>query len=438
MGFCYLLGTFLALNTVAYATGLFLWNDIFQPLTFAKDYGAYPVAYYVLGVLILSYGINLARGNFRPIFGPYFLAAGALLGWILVCTAMSPFQVVAWPEFVRYLKYLLPLMLMFTAINKPRDVLLIAGALCASVAPWAAEAGLHCLIHGVNIDLGIGGGQMAERNDFTAAIVGTLPVLLYFARNYDYKLKIPVRAVLWLFFLLSLSTIFYSLSRGASIGLALMSLSYVLFISRRKFRDTGFLILIGLVVYLILPAAWFERMGTINLGVDQKEASAASRMNLMTGALHASLDRPVFGWGPDGWLEVAFSYTNDTHNPHNIYLKLSSEVGVPGLILYLVLIGVTFTRTIKAVNLANRMGDKRMAGLGLSFVTGILGLLSAMSFLNAPFNEYLMAWVMLANAFAGVYPASVARQRGQTKRKAGKAGRAPRPDAGPQAALGNA
>lgn len=423
VGFCYAFGTYRAMFSTAFAACLFLWNDIFQPMSFARSHGLYPVAWYVLVVLVLSFAVNFLQGRIVPRFGVYFFAVGVMILWLLVSTVASPFPAAAWPEFIKYMKYLLPLLLIYCALQNPKEVELVAGALTASVGVWAAQAGAHCLVSGPNIDLAIPGGQMTERNDFTAAIVGTLPMLVYFAVEYRWRFKKAARIGIWLAAALSLAAIFFSLSRGASVGLAAMVMAYVLLVSRRKLRDLGIMAALAAVVLVSLPREWYERMGTIELGAEQKEGSAAERMMLMMGALRATTDNPVFGLGPDGWLQVVHIYGDGEHNPHSIYLKLSSETGFTGLFIYLAVLFMTYWRCMAARKLAARRKDKRAERMATALITAIIGLLAAMTFLNYPFSEYLWAWICLANAFASLYPEEVERLEAGRRGPAARAGR---------------
>lgn len=410
IGLIYAGGTAFAWRSVAFAISLFLWTDIFQPLSFAKMAGAYPVAWYVLFVLLASVTINFLAGRLTFRLGSFFYAICGMILWLLVATIMSPFKEPAQVEFIRYLKYLLPLVLIYCSLQNTRQVEGVAAVLTGSVAIWAAQAGAHCIVHGTNIDLAIHGGQMTERNDFTAAIVGTLPLLAFFATSYQGRFKKMVRMGIWATAALSLAAIFFSLSRGASLGVATMMIFYIGLVSRKKFRDLAITVLGGGLLLLVLPSEWYDRMDTIQVGAEQTEGSAAQRMMLMQGALRATLDNPVFGLGPDGWLQVVHVYGDGVHNPHSIYLKLSSETGITGLVIYLAVIGMTFGRCVRGRRLALKNGDKRAWTFITAFMTCITGLLAAMTFLNYPFNEFLWAWICLANSFVTLYTLEIAKQ----------------------------
>jgi O-antigen ligase len=260
---------------------------------------------------------------------------------------------------------------------------------------------------------------MTERNDLTAGAVGTIPILVYFAFSYAWRFRILVRAVCLVAAVLCVCVIFLSLSRGSSIGLFVSLFFYIFIVSRRKIRD---FVLVGCFIalaFLLAPSVWYERMSTIEIGAEQKESSAMQRMEAMTGAFHATLDRPVFGWGPAGWLEVAPFYTSMTANPHNIYLKVSSEVGITGLLIYLGIMVMTYVRLLRVVKPANRIGDKDTARLAIAQASCIIGLLSALTFLNAPFGEYLWTWICLANALPGVFRKELAAKRKRVRPEPG-------------------
>ncbi|GEM_PF-1380099 len=414
----FLAGTGMAFRAVVFASGLFLFTDIFQPLSFARMGGGYPVAQYVFVVLIAAYIAAWARGKLVPRFTPFFIFLFLLIGWNLICTKFAYRPDVAWETFVTILKYLGPIALIHTALQTQKDIRILIAVLAGSVGIWAAQAGAHCLVHGVNTELGIPGGQMAERNDFAAATVGTIPVILYFVFSKDLPYKWILRPFMLLTAFLSLMMIFFSLSRGGAMGLAASMILYLVYVSKRRFRDLAILVVAVTALFFVLPQDWFDRMHTIKVGAEQTENSAAARMNLMKSAYKATMDHPILGLGPGCWIEVAMAYAGDEHNPHNIYLVLSSETGIPGLILYLLLIGFTYIQISKTITLAVKRGDADTARLASALIMSIFGLLSAMTFLNRPYNEYLWGWIAIANALPGIYQREIETKQWRAKKAA--------------------
>jgi probable O-glycosylation ligase (exosortase A-associated) len=399
----YGLGSLASARWMVAASCLFLWSDIFQPLEFVKMPGILPVAQIVFAVLVGAFLWHLMRGTFKPRLGKFFWAFCLLMGWILVCAAASPFPTEAWGGVIRYCKYFLPLLLIYASLGTRRDVIVFAAVLAASVGIWACQSGVYTLIHGPDIRISIPGGQMDERNDYTAGIVGTIPMTLFFAFGWLGRFRKVLRfGALGATFLM-VTAIFLSLSRGSSLALIAMAAFYIVLISRKKIRDG----LLGMVVLAVastmIPESWYQRMQTIEIGGQQKEASALERVAAMTGAFHATLDRPITGWGPDGWLMVANLYSTIVANPHSIWLKISSETGIVGLAIYVGIIVFTYFRMMMLYNLAKRMRDRQAMLLSSCLITGILGYYAALTFLNAPFNEYLWAWICLAHAWVEIY-----------------------------------
>ncbi len=80
-------------------------------------------------------------------------------------------------------------------------------------------------------------------------------------------------------------------------------------------------------------------------GRDEAEASAESRYALLMESIELTARNPILGVGP-GNFTVAESKKAEAegrrgmwHYPHNAYTELSSETGIPGLLLYLIGIG---------------------------------------------------------------------------------------------------
>ena len=118
----------------------------------------------------------------------------------------------------------------------------------------------------------------------------------------------------------------------------------------------GRLLGIGMAVVLLAalclaPAVFWERMGTIlsddpSIAANEEEASAEmsenSRWEVLKRSLEYTIENPVFGLGlgnlaaangnalrrPDAWI-----------GSHNTYAEMSSEAGIPALLLFLWLLG---------------------------------------------------------------------------------------------------
>src|SRR6185369_12866725 len=102
----YAAGTALSVHEVVFAACLFLWNDIFQPLEFARNPGAYPVAQYVTAVLLGAFLLAVFRGRVKLRAGGFLILLGVELAWLGLTAALSPFHQTALDQYILYLKYL--------------------------------------------------------------------------------------------------------------------------------------------------------------------------------------------------------------------------------------------------------------------------------------------------------------------------------------------
>lgn len=125
--------------------------------------------------------------------------------------------------------------------------------------------------------------------------------------------------------------------------------------------------------WLLLPPNVRQRLGTTLDAFDsetvavlqpQSEAmhSVAERRDLIKDAIRMTLQNPVFGVGPGRYGEYRWSNlaTQDGGRKrwfpsHNTYLQISSESGIPGLVLYLTFLGVIY-RTIIICRRLNEPG----------------------------------------------------------------------------------
>jgi O-antigen ligase len=416
------IGGFLSLGAIRFAAGLFLWNDIFRPLFFARNPYAFPIVNIVFAILLGSYILNWVRGKLVPRIHFYVWYIPVYLIWIFISASQSPFQMEAYDGFWEIIKLIGPLVLIASAINTKEDVRFLVMVLTISVGLWSTQSGIYCLIKGPSSELGIPGGQMTDNNDFMAATVSILPALLYFSFGYQGVLKWAVKGAGFSMAFLSLVAIIMSNSRGAAIGLIACLLLFISFVSKKKVLHTVLILGALAVAIPLIPQSFWDRMNTINIGVEQSEGSAVERVHMMKSAFFAIVDNPIFGVGPRCWLLAAPTYSGLSFDPHNIWLKLCAEIGIPGLILYLIMASMTIKGLLLVRKNALLIGDSESAKLAVALIMCILGFIMPSTFLSHPFSEFLWAWFGIGNGFIALY------MDGMKKNKYGLARKKVRPN----------
>lgn len=231
-------------------------------------------------------------------------------------------------------------------------------------------------------------------NDHTiigASLAFCIPVIVYLL--FSKSTRGLHRFILLLLLVLFSFAFFLSFSRAAWLSLAVAVIFAVVVSMRISWKiilPASAMIAAGVVLSwssLMLrlgenrqdsSAEFQKHIGSIsNITTD---ASNLERINRWRSALRMSAEKPLLGWGPSTYQfnyapyqaasEKTIISTNwgEGGNAHSEYLSALVDSGVPGLILYILLLITVFYRGIKAYNSLN---DRPMANLMLVFLTGL-------------------------------------------------------------------
>lgn len=191
--------------------------------------------------------------------------------------------------------------------------------------------------------------------------------------------KQSARVRYWLIFLFNSIVVITAFSRSIWVGSAVAAFVLVALSIRQRFKlysvdyallATSALTVLGFVGFSLTRADavmnFFSRLGSIfNFG----EGSALTRFEIWDAAWRASLERPIFGWGPDSF-RVVFrmfqpaAYAQDAgfrsvaDNVHNYPLQLVVSIGFIGaFLLYAVQLGL-FAKAGKMLWKSDETRDK--------------------------------------------------------------------------------
>lgn len=142
-------------------------------------------------------------------------------------------------------------------------------------------------------------------------------------------------------------------SRGAWLGIALEVLLFLLFHTPKSRRMTLRFSPLVLLTLPILPMNFRERFFSI---VDLGESSIRYRLQTWQGTLRMIGSHPFgIGVGERAWYVIyphfAISGTKTVMHAHNLFLQVVAELGIVGLIVFLLLIVTALIRACKAKNL---------------------------------------------------------------------------------------
>jgi len=174
-------------------------------------------------------------------------------------------------------------------------------------------------------------GVMGDPNHDSMALVGALPLLLYFATHGPglWRRVIGILGVT-----ATLMGIVVTYSRGGTVGLVTAVLVWAL-MSKRKMLAATFALVATAGVLLLAPAMFWQRNETISLS--QEDASIQGRLQAWQVAGRIFRERPILGVGESAFMSAWKQYApiddpiEHLYVSHNLELEVLGQLGVIGL-----------------------------------------------------------------------------------------------------------
>jgi O-antigen ligase len=260
-------------------------------------------------------------------------------------------------------------------------------------------------------------GSMGNSNDLAAQFLLVLPFLVFVAmdraRNTFLRIALlpPLAYGAWV--------VLGTGSRGCMIALGAMFL-FALWRASPAHRIVTLVAGIGLAVMipLFLPGNVLTRLGSLlneegaisdNPGeTSEALASSSARAYLLKQSLLYTFQHPVFGVGPgqfsnyEGNEKTAEGKHGQWHATHNFLTQVSSECGIPALILMLLGLISAILLVNRTYWMARRKGFRDVANACFCFELAMVGYLCSIVFLAQAYGFYLPTMVGLAIAMSMV------------------------------------
>ena len=200
---------------------------------------------------------------------------------------------------------------------------------------------------------GVIGGLFGNSNDLALHLVTMVPLAIGFA----FATKSSLRKLLYIgFAVLFVCAIVVTFSRGGFLGLSVAALVLVRKIGRKnKLLSTGALVAALVAVLAFAPASYSNRLSTIFNSESDTTGSSSQRTEILKRSIWVTLRYPLFGVG------VGNFHYKSVHElvTHNAYTQVSSEMGIPALIVYVMLM-VYPLRRLRGIEAATEdVADKR-------------------------------------------------------------------------------
>jgi O-antigen ligase len=170
----------------------------------------------------------------------------------------------------------------------------------------------------------------------------------------------------------------------------------------------GRLLVVAFIVIVIgLAAAWFASTPDAWKRVTHTADKGNGRSSLWTVGGRIFSDHPITGVGLDNYRVYAPRYVSGPgqltfvnfiaerpHVVHNVYLQMLVEVGIIGLVLWLIVVLNSLAGAIRAARLFERRGDYESAALSRAVFVGLIAALVASVFISN--GSGFQIWVLLA------------------------------------------
>lgn len=294
-------------------------------------------------------------------------------------------------------KVVLMYFVLIAAVRHPRDVQRLVGAYVGSVMLYAVMVLVR--FRGDPDAIRIHGLYDYDSNDFATLVASTVPLALHLVVSKSWRIPRVVGVGGLLALLLAF---IWSNSRGGF--LALLAAGLVIVIG---YRVVAAPVRIGVTVGAVLlfalaagPSFW-ARMNTITKAdQDYNMTSSEGRWQLWQRGIGYMDARPVFGVGVGGFPSAegmlspgardarAHGRGEKWSEPHNSFVEIGAELGVPGLLLFLAMLW-TAVRGLRGAS---------DAGLAVALVGAVVAFAVGGFFLSLAYKEMLYTLLALCVA----------------------------------------
>jgi O-antigen ligase len=366
----------------------FTWTMIFTAVLFLRPQDLLPplellhlAEMSALAALVALIGGRMARRQPLTRMTPEFAGVLALGALILL---LAPFSI--WFGGVVhvftnvYVKVALVYLLAVNVIVSPKRlerltwILVIAVGYIGFRAVLDYVRGVNVFAHGTRV-MGSVGGLMENPNDLALHMVVFLPLALFMAMRPG---SAPKRLIAAGAGFSMIGAVVASGSRGGFLGLAATLVVLTVLVARQRPALVAAGVLVMLCALPLVPGQYWRRIASITDDSKDDYESAAARRTLFGEAIDAFLENPLTGVGAGQFKDYKPEKRIEAwHETHNIWLQVSSELGILGFAIFAFLMGRAFwgvwqTRRLlakAALALARRRSSTRKAVAGAPIIS---------------------------------------------------------------------
>jgi O-antigen ligase len=184
-------------------------------------------------------------------------------------------------------------------------------------------------------------------------------------------------------------------SRGSQFALAIIAIWFLL---KQKNGFKGLVIVgaLSIVLFNLLPEEQIQRFQEVG-----EDGSSLQRLAYVEAGLEMMKEHPVLGVGYNNWISYMFYKYPEGVGPgqaiqvaHNIYIQAGSELGLVGLLCFLMMILYSFVNNTRTRKMARQIDNKLFFNLTYGLDAGLIGYLIAGTFVTVLYYPFF--WVQIA------------------------------------------
>ena len=326
------------------------------------------------------------------------------IGWMLTTTFFAFYPDYAWVQWNKVWKIQLMVFLTVMMIKDRQQLHWMIWVIALSLGFYGVKGGIFTIAHGGTFRVqGPAGTFIGGNNELALALVMTIPLIRYLHLQATQQW---VRLGLASAMVLTGVAAIGSQSRGAL--LAMLCMGVFLWLKSRSKIFTGIYMALAVVIMsMVMPQEWYDRMNTIQ--DYQNDQSAMGRINAWHTAFNVARDRitgggfemfqgPTFRqYAPDPW---------NVHDVHSIYFEVMGEHGFIGFALFVLLGIFAWLRARSVIQHAKNHPDRKWAADLVAMIqVSLIGYATGGSFLGMAYFDltyHLLIVIVLTAKFSGV------------------------------------
>ena len=271
---------------------------------------------------------------------------------------------------------------------------MLVWVMALSLAFFGVKGGIFTILTGGQFHVrGPDLSFIAGDNNMALALIMTVPLLRYLQLStQSHWIKNGLTASMGLCAIATIG----SQSRGALIGIVCMA-SFLWVKSRNKFFTWLLGTVAVIILVMVMPQQWYDRMATI--GNYEQDSSAVGRINAWHMAFNLAKDRPL-GAGFESFREGMFAIyapnPGDVHDSHSIYFQVLGHHGFFGLFLFLILAVMTWRTASWVIDYGRRNPEYRWAAdLCAMIQVSLVGFATTGAFIGVAYFDLYYALIVV-------------------------------------------